>query len=129
MDTARNAWNGKFEQVGNGGFAGEIPSRSMVRALSQGFAVAGTDDGHQSADGTDAGWALDHEEKVKDYGWRAIDETARASKLILRQFKSKDAAKSYFVGCSDGGREALMMAQRFPHLFRRGSLPARPPIR
>jgi feruloyl esterase len=111
------AWNGKFEQVGNGGFAGRIPSQSMSRPLSLGYAVAGTDDGHQSADMTDASWALHHEEKIKDYGWRAIRDTALASKLILQRFKSRAPNKSYFVGCSDGGREALVMAQRFPDYF------------
>jgi hypothetical protein len=112
-----SAWNGKFEQVGNGGFAGAIPTGSMTHVLSAGFAVAGTDDGHRSADGIDAGWALNHEEKIKDYGWRAISETTLASKQILRKFKSRAPAKSYFVGCSDGGREAMMMAQRFPTFF------------
>jgi hypothetical protein len=111
------AWNGKFEQVGNGGFAGVIPSGRMARALTLGYAVAGTDDGHQAADNTDASWALDHEEKIKDFGWRAISETTLVSKRIIREFKSKTAAKAYFVGCSDGGREALMMAQRFPRYF------------
>lgn len=112
-----SSWNGKFEQVGNGGFAGAIPERSMAHVLALGFAVAGTDDGHESADMTDARWALDHEEKVLDYGWRAISETALASKRILRTFKSRAPAKSYFVGCSDGGREAMIMAQRFPGYF------------
>jgi hypothetical protein len=111
------AWNGKFEQVGNGGFAGAIPSSRMARALALGYAVAGTDDGHQAADNTDASWALNHEEKIKDFGWRAISETTLVSKRIIREFKSKTAAKAYFVGCSDGGREALMMAQRFPRYF------------
>ena len=112
-----DAWNGKFEQVGNGGFAGSIPYQSMARVLSLGYAVAGTDDGHQSADVIDASWALNHPEKVTDYGWRAIAETAVASKEILHRLKSKAPVKSYFVGCSDGGREALMMAQRFPTYF------------
>ncbi len=112
-----SAWNGKFEQVGNGGFAGAIPTRYMLRPLSLGYAVAGTDDGHQAADNTDASWALNHEEKVKDYGWRAISETTLASKRLVREFKSRTPAKSYFFGCSDGGREALMMAQRFPNYF------------
>ncbi len=111
------AWNGQFEQVGNGGFAGAIPVRAMGRALALGFAVAGTDDGHQSTDMTDAGWALHHDEKVKDYGWRAIQQTTLLSKQLLQRFKSRAAAKSFFVGCSDGGREALMMAQRFPRYF------------
>jgi len=111
------AWNGKFEQVGNGGFAGAMPYRSMARALMLGYAVAATNDGHQSTDSIDASWALNHEEKVKDYGWRAISETTLASKRILQTFKSRPADKAYFVGCSDGGREALMMAQRFPRYF------------
>jgi feruloyl esterase len=111
------AWNGKFEQVGNGGFAGAIPVTSMARVLSLGYAVAGTDDGHESTDMTDARWALHHEEKIKDYGWRAISETTLASKQILRNFKSRAPVRSYFVGCSDGGREAMMMAQRFPGYF------------
>ena len=112
-----SAWNGKFEQVGNGGFAGRIPYRSMAQVLSLGYAVAGTDDGHRSNESTDASWALNHPEKIKDYGWRAITETTVASKRILSKLKSKAPAKSYFVGCSDGGREALMMAQRFPTYF------------
>ena len=112
-----SAWNGKFEQVGNGGFAGRLPYRSMAQVLSLGYAVAGTDDGHRSEDSTDASWALNHPEKVKDFGWRAITETTMASKRILSKLKSKAPAKSYFVGCSDGGREALMMAQRFPTYF------------
>jgi pimeloyl-ACP methyl ester carboxylesterase len=111
------AWNGKFEQVGNGGFAGKIPYRFMAQVLSLGYAVAGTDDGHQSNDVTDASWALNHPEKIKDYGWRGISETTLASKKTLAKVKSKAPAKSYFVGCSDGGREALMMAQRFPTYF------------
>jgi pimeloyl-ACP methyl ester carboxylesterase len=112
-----SAWNGKFEQVGNGGFAGAMPSGRMARAVALGYAVAGTDDGHQTTDNTDAGWALNHEEKIKDFGWRAISETTLVSKRIIQEFKSKAATKAYFAGCSDGGREALMMAQRFPGYF------------
>jgi feruloyl esterase len=57
-------WNGKFEQVGNGGFAGAMPYSRMARALVLGYAVAGTDDGHQAADNTDAGWALNHARRL-----------------------------------------------------------------
>lgn len=114
---ADDHWNGQFEQVGNGGFAGTLPYGVMSNVLSLGFAVAGTDDGHRSAQLIDAAWALDHPEKLKDYGWRAIDVTARLSKRILTQLESKSPGRSYFVGCSDGGREALMMAERFPTYF------------
>ena len=111
------AWNGKFEQVGNGGFAGDLPYGHMARVLALGYAVAGTDDGHHAKSGIDASWALHHPEKIKDYGWRAISETTLVSKHVLRSLTAKAPAKSYFVGCSDGGREALMMAQRFPAYF------------
>jgi feruloyl esterase len=111
------AWNGKFEQVGNGGFAGSLPYRLMLRVLSLGYAVAGTDDGHQSSDSPDARWAENHPEKIKDFGWRAIEETAVDSKRLVRKLTSKTPSRSYFVGCSDGGREALMMAERYPTYF------------
>jgi feruloyl esterase len=114
---AGGAWNGKFEQVGNGGFAGTLPYRLMVRGIALGYAVAGTDDGHRAREMTDASWALDHPEKIKDFGYRAIQETALASKRLLRMLESKSPSKAYFYGCSDGGREALMMAQRFPTYF------------
>ena len=112
-----SAWNGKFEQVGNGGFAGQIPYGHMAHVLSLGYATAGTDDGHRSDSGLDASWALHHPEKIKDYGWRAISETAVLSKQVLHRLMARAPSKSYFVGCSDGGREALMMAQRFPAYF------------
>jgi feruloyl esterase len=112
-----SSWNGKFEQVGNGGFAGSIPYGPMAQVLGLGYAVAGTDDGHESSRVTDALWAMNHPEKITDYGWRAIDETARTAKRILRELTARIPRKSYFVGCSDGGREALMMAQRFPTYF------------
>ncbi|MDR3513998.1 MAG: tannase/feruloyl esterase family alpha/beta hydrolase [Caulobacteraceae bacterium] len=111
------AWNGRYLQVGNGGFAGEIPERTMAMGLAAGFAVAGTDDGHPSADGTDASWALGHPEKVVDFGYRALKETTDAAKAIIRAYAGKAPRYSYFAGCSDGGREALMEVQRYPGDF------------
>ncbi len=112
---AGQAWNGKFLQVGNGGFAGQIPYRLLALGLGAGYAVAGTDDGHQSQDGTDASWALGHPEKLVDFGWRAVKATTVAAKAVLAAYGP--ASKSYFWGCSDGGREALMTAQRYPNDF------------
>src|SRR5277367_3178809 len=109
-------WNGKFEQAGNGGFAGALPLAAMVKPLLRGYATGGTDDGHVG--GTDLTWAIGHPEKVIDYGYRAVHETSVQLKSILREFYGKDPAQSYFVGCSDGGREALMEAQRFAADFR-----------
>jgi len=108
-------WNGKFQQVGNGGFAGTIPLAAMALPLLRGYASAGTDDGH--AAGADNSWAIGHPEKVADFGYRAVHETSVQAKTIVRAFYGKDLARSYFVGCSDGGREALMEAQRFPDDF------------
>jgi feruloyl esterase len=106
-------WNGRLLGVGNGGFAGSIGYRDLVGYLQRGFAVSATDAGHQ-AEGTDASWAWQHPEKVKDFGWRAIHLTAERAKQILTAYYSKPADKAYFDACSDGGREALMEAQRFP---------------
>ena len=110
-----SVWNGKFEQVGNGGFAGLIPFASMAEPLLHGYATAATDDGHVS--GPDQTWAIGHPEKVADFGYRAVHETAVQAKAILHAFYGKDAHRDYFVGCSEGGREALTEAQRYPKDF------------
>jgi len=109
-----SAWNGKYQQVGNGGWAGNIPLVSFAEPLKRGFAVAGTDDGH-TAPG--AAWAIGHPEKLIDFGYRAVHETALQSRAIVQAFYGREATRSYFVGCSDGGREALMEAQRFADDF------------
>jgi feruloyl esterase len=107
------AWNGKYQGVGNGGFAGSLLYVAMARALEGGYAVSGTDTGH-SGGALDAAWALGHPEKIADFGWRGVHETAVASKGIAQAYYGKAPAHAYFSGCSDGGREALMEAQRFP---------------
>ena len=105
-------WNGNFEQIGNGGYAGDIAYSFMAPELLRGFAIASTDDGHTS--GTDQSWAIGHPEKVIDFGYRAVHETSVQAKIIVQAFYGKGASYSYFDGCSDGGREGLMEAQRFP---------------
>ena len=110
---APDSWNGKYEGVGNGGFAGSIIYESMDWALGGGYAVSGTDTGH-SGTPFDSAWAAGHPQKVVDFGWRAIHESAAASKGIVEAYYGKAPAHAYFSGCSDGGREALMEAQRFP---------------
>ena len=83
--------------------------------MRRGYAVAGTDNGHEGGGGAD--WAIGHPEKLIDLGYRAVHETAVQSKAIIRAFYGRDPERSYFNGCSDGGREALMEAQRFPEDF------------
>ena len=109
-------WNGKFEQLGNGGLAGSINQFALAGPLKKGFATAATDDGHEGAP-TDASWAIGHPEKVKDFGYRAVHETNLKAKRIIAAFYQKPPRYSYFNGCSEGGREALMEAQRFPEDF------------
>ncbi len=114
---ADGAWNHRYLQVGNGGFAGAIPQAALAAAIAQGYAVAGTDDGHQSQINTDASWALHHREKQIDFGYRALKETTDAAKAIIAAYAGSAPRHSYFQGCSDGGREALMEAQRYPGDF------------
>ena len=109
-------WNGKFVQLGNGGFAGSINSGFLRRTAASGYAVAGTDNGHRAI-GTSASWALGHPEKLVDYGWRSLKETTDIAKALIKAQKTDGPKRSYFMGCSDGGREALMEAQRFPADF------------
>src|SRR5215831_2112797 len=109
-------WNLKYLQAGCGGFCGSISYSAMAEPLRRGYAVAATDDGHQ-AGGLDASWAVGHPQKVIDYGYRAVKETTDVAKAIIVAFKANSARRSYFMGCSDGGREGLMTAQRNPRDF------------
>ena len=106
-------WNGKFRGQGNGGFAGQINFQGMAGALGQGYATAGTNTGH-SGQGTDASWALGHPEKVTDFGYRGIHTMTQAAKVAIKAFYAKVPQRSYFGACSNGGRQALMEAQRYP---------------
>jgi len=106
-------WNGKLQGHGNGGFAGEIGYRQLGVSVLQGYATVGTDTGHAGG-GTEASWALGHPEKVTDFGYRGIHEMTRVAKAAIKAYYGKEAQHSYFAGCSNGGRQALMEAQRFP---------------
>jgi hypothetical protein len=108
-----NGWNGRFLGVGNGGFAGAIGYSSLVAAVQGGYAAASTDTGHKAA-GTDASWAEGHPEKVVDFGWRAVHLTAVAGKGLTSEVYGEPPRRSYFESCSNGGRQGLMEAQRFP---------------
>jgi tannase/feruloyl esterase len=111
LETAN--WNHRFQALGNGGFAGEIDYEGLARALDNNNATAATDTGH-FADGIDARWALHHPEKIADYGWRGIHQMTQQAKAVVAAYYGSPAKHSYFASCSDGGREALMEAQRFP---------------
>lgn len=104
-------WNHKFQGVGNGGFAGYLPFPDMGAPLALNYAPAGTDTGHI---GGDASWAPGHPQKTIDFGYRAIHETAVTAKAVIKAFYGEGPAHSYFSSCSNGGRQALMEAQRYP---------------
>ena len=106
-------WNGKYQGQGNGGFAGEISYPEMMVAVLQGYATAGTNTGHTGTP-VEAAWSRGHPEKVIDFGYRGIHEMTVKAKAIIKAFYGGSPHKSYFAACSDGGREALMEAQRFP---------------
>ena len=108
-----SGWSGKFQGQGNGGFAGQMDYRGMATALGRGYATAATDTGH-SGSATDATWALGHPEKIVDFGYRGIHEMTRLAKTTIKAFYRSDPKYSYFGSCSNGGRQALMEAQRFP---------------
>jgi feruloyl esterase len=100
-------------QTGNGGAAGSIMHYSMSEPLMRGYAVANTDTGHRGGVG-DFTWAAGHPEKLTDYAYRAVHELTLTGKAITTTRFGRSAEKSYWLGCSTGGRQGLMEAQRFP---------------
>ena len=114
-------WNGRFVMIGNGGFAGEpldsAPrTAQFVRMLRRGYAVAASDTGHSAITEPGGTFAADRQ-KLLDYAFRSLHVTAEASKMLLRAYYGAAPSKSYFEGCSTGGRQALILAQRFPNDF------------
>jgi feruloyl esterase len=113
-----NEWNGKFLAVGNGGWAGSIQGYGdMQEALRRGYATAGTDTGHSAADGPAGMFALGHPEKIVDFAYRALHDMTVKSKRLIAAFYSSPLDYSYYKGCSTGGRQGVMSAQRYPGDF------------
>jgi feruloyl esterase len=109
-----SGWNGKFQAVGNGGWAGTISYAAMAAALQDGYATASTDTGHK---GGDSVFALGHPERVKDFAYRAVHEMTVKSKAIIWAFYDRGPRLSYWNGCSTGGKQGLIEAQRYPDDF------------
>ena len=107
-------WNGKLEVVGNGGLAGTIGYAAMGTAVRAGFAAASTDTGHTS---TEPETWLGDRERVIDYSYRGLHLTTVDAKSILQAYYTSPAKDSYYTGCSTGGKQGLMEAQRFPTDF------------
>jgi feruloyl esterase len=118
-------WNGRFLYQGGGGMDGVIlpalgkaitGGATAPPALVQGFAVVTTDSGHQGRNFDDASFATDQQAKL-DYGYAAIGKVTRAAKTLIARVQGRAPDRSYFAGCSNGGREAMAAAQRFPTEF------------
>jgi feruloyl esterase len=108
-------WNRKFLMGGGGGFVGGIDNQARA-SVNDGYATVGTDTGHQGGVMT-AAWALNDLERQLNFGHVAVHRVAVVSKAIVRAYYGAAPARSYFSGCSNGGRQALMEAQRYPDDF------------
>jgi len=106
-----SGWNGRFQGVGNGGWAGSISYPALAAALAAGYATASTDTGHV---GTTAAFALGHPEKLVDMGYRAVHEMTVQGKAIVDAYYGGRPTRSIWNGCSQGGRQAITEAERYP---------------
>jgi feruloyl esterase len=107
------AWNNRLQGVGDGGMAGGVPYPTLLQAMEAGYAAEGSDLGHQSGF-LESGWAIGHPERVRDWGHLATHETTVRAKAIVAAYYGAPPRFAYFTGCSGGGRQALMEAQRYP---------------
>ncbi|MFL0797160.1 MAG: tannase/feruloyl esterase family alpha/beta hydrolase [Cellvibrionaceae bacterium] len=116
-------WNNKFYMTGCGGFCGRLLSDSkgfanaMNYGLRRSYAVSTMDSGHQGDNSVDGRWALNNRQGEIDWGYRAVHETANITKTLIKAFYENGPDKSYFSGCSTGGRMANMAAYRYPNDF------------
>jgi feruloyl esterase len=115
-------WTGRYEQAGNGGDAGSIryvfDVGSLSTAVATGNAAASTDDGSSKAAGAPSGiWALGHPQRINDFYHRAVHRTNLNGRVITAAFYGTPPTYKYFKGCSKGGDEGIMEAQRYPEDF------------
>ncbi|WP_165611220.1 tannase/feruloyl esterase family alpha/beta hydrolase [Sphingomonas jatrophae] len=106
-------WSGRYYQMGNGGFAGTIPSAVLAEAARRGDVAAATDTGHAGS-GFDARWAKERPDLILDYAWRSIGDTPAVARRIIAAYYGRPARRRYFMGCSFGGRQALVAGARWP---------------
>src|SRR5215207_2611011 len=115
VDLPTDTWNGRFQAVGGGGFSGGSPD-SLLAPLRNGYAAAATDAGHTGAtadfalraDGT-LNWPA-----IQDFGYRGVHDMTVTAKAVIAAFYGSGPEYSYWNGCSTGGRQGLMEAQRYP---------------
>jgi hypothetical protein len=115
------AWNGRLLFQGGGGLDGSLNSAfgsvsGFPSALARGFAVVSTDGGHRGRSSVDSSFAVDQQAKL-DFAYQAVARTTREAKSLINRYYGRKPDYSYFMGCSTGGREAMMAAQRLPLEF------------
>ncbi|MDH5603677.1 MAG: tannase/feruloyl esterase family alpha/beta hydrolase [Cyclobacteriaceae bacterium] len=110
-----DSWNGRFVMGGGGGFVGSVQNMAKW-TLDQGYATSGTDTGHKGP-GIKADWAFQNMERQLNFGYMGVHRTAVVSKAIIALYYCSSPEYSYFMGCSRGGGQALMEAQRYPEDF------------
>jgi len=108
-------WNSRFAMGGGGGFVGSVQNLA-ASSITNGYATAGTDTGHKGH-GLKADWALNNMERQVNFGHLAVHRTAVTSKAIIENYYCSPVSYSYFMGCSRGGGQAMMEAQRYPGDF------------
>jgi feruloyl esterase len=124
-----SAWNGRFFFEGGGGSNGNIgdalgnlQGQQTTNALTFGYAVVSQDSGHDNATNNDPKlngsqtFGFDEQARL-DFGYNSYDQVTQAAKALIRIYYGKAPERSYYVGCSEGGREAMMMSQRFPDYY------------
>ena len=116
-------WSGQYLQQGGGGLNGTVAEPIGAQAagerpaLARGFAIATSDTGHQSAGGGFDGSFMQDQQAVLDFEFVAIGRLAVMAKQIIQTYYGRPATHAYYVGCSTGGREAMLMSQRYPLYF------------
>ena len=110
-------WNGKFVMGGGGGFVGVVQNTSlMFGSLQKGYATVGTDTGH-AGHPANGSWAYNNLERLVSFGHQAVHRTAVTAKALITDYYASDISRSYFTGCSRGGGQGFMEAQRYPEDF------------
>ena len=115
-------WNGRLYMIGNGGLAGEAPddpgrAAQRVSALAHGFVMASTNTGHDARKEPSGTFVLSNPQKAVDYAYRAVHVTAVTAKAVANAYYAKPVDRAYWNSCSNGGRQGLIEAQRYPEDF------------
>ena len=111
----RQNWNGRFLQWGDGGKDGDLDYAD--HRVAEGYAVTNSNTGHDNGVEPGASFAFNNRQAEIDFGYRAVHLTVMAGKLLVNHYYNKPPNYSYFEGCSQGGRQGLMEAQRYPEDF------------